>query len=462
MNQSWLHRFWAAPVFEKDERKTRTAALLNAILLGILGVTAAFALVYLFKFHNLVGLLGFGIFFGMRLGMLALMQRGHVVAPVLAFLILLWIVLTFLTSISGGVGSPFFISYVAVILMAGLLLGGRVALAFAVLSTVTGYGLYVATLYHWLAEPTLSMTTLKIWLILSANFVVAAMLLYLATRSMNHALARAHRGEQELAKKAAENQQLAQEAQEANEFKSRLIGRMSHELRTPLAAIYGLTEMLQYGAWGELSHAQRDTAQKILQHAQNLEILISELLQQSQFTASKIKLNIVSFTPQNLVDRAQASFEPLAQNKGLSLTIAVAEDLPDMLHGDVIKIEQILSSLLSNAVKFTEAGGVTLRLYRANAIHWAISVSDTGIGIPPTIQKRLFEPFRQGDESITREYGGMGLGLALVKQLTVLMHGDVAVESEPGCGSTFTITLPFEMHPEGELPDGLYDKLRRG
>lgn len=461
MMRLWLQHFWTAPVFEESEHKTRTAALLNFILLGILGVTVAFALVYLFKFHSLVGLLGFCIFLGVRTGAIALMRRGHVMATARTFLLLLWISLTLLASVSGGVNSPYFISYTSVILMTGLLLGGRAALTLSAASVIVGYGMYQAELQGWLPMMTLPVTPFRVWFTLSANFIIAAMLLYMATRSMNQALARAQQGERALIQKAAENQQLAQEAQEANEFKSRLIGRISHELRTPLAAIYGLTEMLQYGAWGELSQGQRETSQKILQHAQNLEILIAELLQQSQFTTSKIKLNIVSFTPQTLMDRAYASFEPLARNKGLNLTIAVAEDLPDMLHGDVIKIEQILSSLLSNAVKFTEAGGVTLRLYRADADRWAISVSDTGIGIAPAARARLFEPFRQGDESITREYGGIGLGLALVKQLTTLMHGEIAVESASGCGSTFTVTLPFEIHPEGELSDGLHHQLRR-
>ncbi len=459
--RSWLKSLWIAPGFEGNESKTRAAALFNAILLGIMGIALIFVLVTLIKFRNLLALPIFGVLSAVWIGTRLWMQRGHIRSAALAFLIFLWGGLTFLAVISGGVSSPYFICYTSVILMAGLLLGGKGALAFAAASVISGYGMYLGELQGRLPMMTLPVTPFRVWFTLSANFVVSSILLYLATRSTNQALDRVYRGECELAQKAAENQQLAQEAQEANEFKSRLIGRMSHELRTPLAAIYGLTEMLQYGAWGELTQGQRDTTQKILQHAQNLEVLIAELLQQSQFTTSKIKLNIVSFTPQNLVDRAYASFEPLARNKGLSLTIAVAEDLPAMLHGDVIKIEQILSSLLSNAMKFTEAGGVTLRLYRTDSDRWAMSVSDTGIGIGQTAQGRLFEPFRQGDESMTREYGGVGLGLALVKQLTTLMHGQVVVESEIGCGSTFTVTLPFEIHLERELSDGLYHQLRR-
>jgi signal transduction histidine kinase len=459
---AWLQRLWATPVFDGDENKTRAAALLNSILLGILGIATIFVLVILIAFHNLVVLPIYGVLLAVWLGTRRWMQRGHIRSAATAFLVFLWAGLTYLAMISGGVSSPYFICYTSVILMVGLLLGGRIAVGFAAASTISGYGMYLSELYGRLPISTLPVTPFRIWFTLSANFAVAAILLYLSTRSMNQALTRARRGEQALVQKALENQQLAQEAQEANEFKSRLIGRISHELRTPLAAIYGLTEMLLYGAWGELSQGQRDTSQKILQHAQNLEILIAELLQQSQFTASKIKLNLVSFTPQSLVERAYTSFEPLAHSKGLSLTIAVADDLPAMLHGDVIKIEQILSSLLSNAVKFTEAGGVTLRLYRADANYWAISVSDTGIGIIEVVQKRLFEPFRQGDESATREYGGMGLGLALVKQLTLLMRGEVTVESEIGCGSTFTVTLPFEMPTEeGEVLGGkLHDQLR--
>jgi signal transduction histidine kinase len=138
----------------------------------------------------------------------------------------------------------------------------------------------------------------------------------------------------------------------------------------------------------------------------------------------------------------------LAQNKGLSLKTEIAPDLPPVLFGDFARIQQILVNLVSNAIKFTKEGHVQVRFYQAGETQWALEVSDSGLGIPLEAQTYIFEPFQQVDGSITREHGGSGLGLSIVKQLTTLMAGHVALKSKEGQGSMFTVFLP--LHPGQE------------
>jgi signal transduction histidine kinase len=134
----------------------------------------------------------------------------------------------------------------------------------------------------------------------------------------------------------------------------------------------------------------------------------------------------------------------LAQVKGLALTADIAADMPDILSGDSARVEQILVNLVSNAIKFTQQGTVQISLYRANAAHWALQVSDTGPGIPLEAQAQIFEPFGQVDSSITRMHTGTGLGLSIVNQLVTLMGGQITLKSQPGQGSIFTVLLPLE------------------
>jgi signal transduction histidine kinase len=133
----------------------------------------------------------------------------------------------------------------------------------------------------------------------------------------------------------------------------------------------------------------------------------------------------------------------MAHNKGLELTTGIADDVPSTLTGDWQRLHQILINFANNAVKFTEEGNVDISIYMHDADHWAIAVADTGIGIPEDAQQYIFEPFRQVDDSATREYGGAGLGLSIVKQLVTLMGGWIELQSEEGKGSTFTVILPL-------------------
>lgn len=232
-------------------------------------------------------------------------------------------------------------------------------------------------------------------------------------------------------------------AVEASRLKTELLARVSHELRTPLSVILGYAEALLMGAFGPLSAEQQQSAQEIAQSTNYLTRVITDLLSEAQLEASKLKLNIDSFAPADLVADVHSKMNPLAQAKGITLTTDVAADLPPILWGDLYRLRQILTNLVSNAIKFTQQGTVKVELYRPDTDHWALQVSDTGPGIPDEAQAYIFEPFRQIDGSLTRLQGGAGLGLSIVKQLTNLMEGWITLTSQVGQGSTFSVIFPF-------------------
>jgi PAS domain S-box-containing protein len=232
------------------------------------------------------------------------------------------------------------------------------------------------------------------------------------------------------------------QALEASRLKSELLARVSHELRTPLSAILGYTELLLDGSFGDLAEPQRQAIMEMMGSSQELAILVNELLDTAQLEAGALHLRIRPFNPGEMLQRVENTLAVLARNKGLTLATTIDPALPEILPGDESRLRQLLINLVGNAIKFTESGLVQARLYRVDDRWWAMEVSDTGPGIPDDARQYIFEPFRQVDGSITREYRGTGLGLSIVKSLVELMGGTVSLDSEVGRGSTFTLTLP--------------------
>jgi PAS domain S-box-containing protein len=232
---------------------------------------------------------------------------------------------------------------------------------------------------------------------------------------------------------------------EIDRMKSTFVAIASHELRTPLNAILGYTEMLKEGVYGELSDRQEGAMERLMANTSHMLGLVNNLLDRARIEAGTLKLNMSPFSPTNLIDGVIGVMDVMAQNKGLELTSSVGADVPSALTGDWQRLHQILINFANNAIKFTEEGGIDVRIYMHDKDHWAMAVSDTGIGIPEHARDYIFEPFRQVDESATREYGGAGLGLSIVKQLVEMMGGWVELESEEGKGSTFTVILPLEV-----------------
>ena len=246
--------------------------------------------------------------------------------------------------------------------------------------------------------------------------------------------------EQMVAEKTAEMRSMNIELVRANQLKGQFLANMSHELRTPLNAIMGFAEALRDGVAGEPTAEQREFAEDIYQAGHQLLGMINDILDLSKVEAGAMELQLSACDLAALVDEVMRVARGLARRKGVELVTDI-EPRPLELTADPIKLKQILYNLLSNAIKFTPGGGrVTVR-GRMQKETVTIAVADTGIGIAPADVAVLFEEFRQVDSSLTRKHEGTGLGLALTKRLVELHGGDIAVESEPGQGSTFTVTL---------------------
>lgn len=233
------------------------------------------------------------------------------------------------------------------------------------------------------------------------------------------------------------------QALEASRLKSQLLTKISHELRTPLSGILGYAELLKINAYGKLEKQQEKAADQIIDSTEYLTKLVSELLDEAQIQSKTIKLSIHSFNPANLLKSVEVQMNILARHKGLTLNTSTDSNLPTSLYGDAQRLQQILFNLIGNAVKFTESGEVSVALLAADDTHWAIKVSDSGIGIPIEAQEYIFDPFRQVDTSATEKNRGTGLGLSITKQLVELMGGHISVESKVGKGSTFIVLLPI-------------------
>jgi PAS domain S-box-containing protein len=233
-----------------------------------------------------------------------------------------------------------------------------------------------------------------------------------------------------------------------DQMKDAFVSMVSHELRTPLNAVLGYADMLQESVYGPLTDRQRGATQRIIANTDQLLGIVNNILDEAQIKSGTIKLNIGSFTPRELIDGVLGVMSVLAQAKDIEIEGRVDEDLPPLLFGDKQRLHQVLVNLVSNGIKYTPDGKVSIRAYRRDADHWALEVADTGAGIPPEAQAYIFEPFRRVDDTATRTKEGVGLGLSIVKQLTALMGGEIELTSRVGEGSTFTIVLPMVLLEE--------------
>ena len=232
-----------------------------------------------------------------------------------------------------------------------------------------------------------------------------------------------------------------QAAEQSNQAKSAFLANMSHELRTPLNAIIGYSEMLEEDAQASGDAATATDLRRIRSSGRHLLALIQDVLDLSKIEAGKMTLHIESVPVSALVTEARETAEPLARKNRNRFEIRY-EDRGDTIMADPVKFRQSLFNLLSNACKFTENGTVTLEVERQrDQLLW--HVRDTGIGIAPEQQHRLFQSFSQVDSSATRKYGGTGLGLSISQRLCQMMDGEITVHSAPGQGSTFTIRMPL-------------------
>jgi len=265
---------------------------------------------------------------------------------------------------------------------------------------------------------------------------------------------------------SAETKRLALEAERANLAKGMFVATVSHELRTPMNGIVGMAELLSRT---ELDERQVEYVSTIQKSGDSLLSIINGVLDFSKIEANRMEIENIAFKLRDFVDRLKATFSHSAVSRGLYLDADIAPDVPDSVLGDPLRIGQILSNLLTNAIKFTEKGGVRLLVNLAGdaqgtegKVRLRFRVVDTGIGIKSTSLATLFEPYAQEDQSTTRLYGGTGLGLAICKRMAELMGGTMAVYSKPGTGSTFSfeVELPVAELAGDSVPE--QDKVQPG
>ncbi|MGH3366442.1 MAG: HAMP domain-containing protein, partial [Nocardioidaceae bacterium] len=269
----------------------------------------------------------------------------------------------------------------------------------------------------------------------------------------------------EIEQARSELEERAEQLALSSKYKSEFLANMSHELRTPLNSMLILAKLLYENPNANLAPQQVEFAQTIHNAGSDLLQLINDILDLSKVEAGKIELRTVDLTMNRLVEYVEATFRPLAADKGLAFHINLDSDVPTSVHTDEQRLQQVLRNLLSNAIKFTESGEVRLHLGIARGITFdkvalrnagvvlAASVTDTGIGIAANRLPVIFEAFQQAEGAGDRRFGGTGLGLSISREIAAMLGGEIRVESVVGVGSTFTLYLPVRYEGEQPAPD---------
>ncbi len=326
---------------------------------------------------------------------------------------------TYVLSAMGDIGGPLVVVYLWVTFGNGFRYGEKYLFATALLS-VCGFSFVLYVSNYWSTHRTLGIGLL-IGLIVLPLYVSALV------RRLNAALKR---------------------AEEASRAKSQFLANMSHEIRTPLNGVIGMSHLLMETP---LNAEQKDSAQTIQASARTLLSLIENILDISKIEAGKMVLENTDMDLHALIHSTAAMLAPQARAKGLEFMVHIAPETPYLLRGDPLHLRQVLINLIGNAIKFTEKGSVEVHVHLLEegpvraCLHF--EVVDTGIGIAPQAQTRIFESFTQADESTTRRFGGTGLGTTIARQLVELMGGEIGVRSTPGAGAVFWFELAMEKQP---------------
>lgn len=254
--------------------------------------------------------------------------------------------------------------------------------------------------------------------------------------------------EQKVEERTRSLNEAVQKSEEANRLKSEFLATMSHEIRSPMSGVLGMAELLLET---QLSAEQKNLTRTIINCGEALLNVIEDILDFSKIEANRMEINVAPMDMHDLVDDICTLYSPKAREKALELAVRYVPGTEQFVYADGVRIRQILSNLINNAIKFTAKGHIAVTVSQLpdndtddDLVTLIFSVTDTGIGIAPEATARIFEKFAQGDSSTTRDYGGTGLGLSITRRLAEIMGGSIHVESEVGKGSTFTVTMPLK------------------
>lgn len=425
---------------ERNRRKRLVSALIGPVMISSVIVTIVYCVMWIIRpswqstLSVLVGILT--IIMCRIVERLGRRGRVEIASYILLFSLLLAAGLVGL--VIDGLSPVIPVTYAAMIVIAGLLLGSSGAFITAVVAVV----LWVVTLIIERQGVLLvtvlpeSLSTIILVVVTGVCLIFCALMSHLATEDLRGALSDA----------TYELIQANRNLDKANRMKSQFLACTSHELRTPLNAIVGYTDLTLRRVYGSLTEMQEDGLKRVLSNAKRLQALINDILDLSKIEAGEMELAANPLGIQSLVDAVEHGVGDTARRKELQFSITVDPAMPQQIIGDEIRLAQILVNLSANAVKFTLEGRVSILIEPLGSDRWHMQVRDTGIGIREEDFERIFDEFRQIRGTFDERIGtrGSGLGLAITRQLILQMGGEISVDSKLGAGSVFDVILPLK------------------